>query len=61
MSFPNQLVCSAQAWTVLLNQQVELWLSDDAEDAQGDSSEMPSSKRLAELRKVIDPHLRCTW
>ncbi|XP_075875620.1 sperm flagellar protein 2-like [Nelusetta ayraudi] len=33
--------------------QVELWFSDGTEDAQGDSSEMPSSKRLAELRKFF--------
>lgn len=55
---PKSLRCSQRVLTVFLNLQVELWLSDGAEDAERDSTEIPQSKRLAELRKVTDTHLR---
>lgn len=54
----KSLHCSQPVLTVFLNQQVELWFSDSAKDAERDSAEMPQSKRLAELRKVTDTHLK---
>lgn len=57
----KSLLCSAHVSTLIIHQQVELWFRDGAEDTEGDSAEMPPSKRLAELRKVIDTHLEYRW
>lgn len=42
---------------------MELWFIDSSENAERDSSELPQSKRLAELQKVIHAHLKkkCAW